>query len=71
MPNSAEVHNGIGETYMAKGDNAPAALAFNKVMELDPKNKTARQRLSDMKLRGLSRLSRRFRRRERRGPVPR
>jgi tetratricopeptide (TPR) repeat protein len=52
MPNSAEVHMEIGETYLAKGDKRSAALAFNKVMELDPKNKTARQRLSDMKLRG-------------------
>ncbi len=52
MPNSAEVHMEIGETYLAKGDKRSAALAFNKVMELDPKNKTARQRLSAMKLRG-------------------
>jgi cytochrome c-type biogenesis protein CcmH/NrfG len=50
-PKSSEVFMEIGETYMLKGDKRSAAQAFSMVLQLDPKNRDARQRLSDMKLR--------------------
>lgn len=50
-PKSPEVHMEIGQTYMLKGDKRSAAMAFRKVLSLDPKNKMAKQSLSDMKLR--------------------
>jgi tetratricopeptide (TPR) repeat protein len=51
LPQSPEVYMEIGQTYMAKGDKRSAASAFERVMQLDPKNRDARQRISDMKLR--------------------
>jgi tetratricopeptide (TPR) repeat protein len=48
---SAEVYMEIGETYMLKGDKRSAAQAFNQAMILDPKNRMAKQRLSELKLR--------------------
>jgi len=50
-PNSAEVYMEIGETYLLKGDKRSAAQSFTMAMQLDPKNREAKQRLSDMKLR--------------------
>lgn len=50
-PKSSEVFMEIGETYMLKGDKRSAAQAFSMVLQLDPKNRDAKQRLSDMKLR--------------------
>jgi tetratricopeptide (TPR) repeat protein len=47
----ATVYMEIGETYMLKGDKRSAAQAFAMAMQLDPKNRDAKQRLSDMKLR--------------------
>jgi tetratricopeptide (TPR) repeat protein len=51
MPKSPEVHMEIGQTYMAKGDKRSATLEYQKVLEMDPKNRDAKQHLSDMKLR--------------------
>lgn len=51
MPKSPEVHMEIGQTYMAKGDKRSASLEYQKVLEMDPKNREAKQHLSDMKLR--------------------
>lgn len=48
---SPEVYMEIGETYLAKGDKRSAAKSFYQVIKLDPKNRDARQRLSEMKLR--------------------
>jgi hypothetical protein len=36
---------------MMKGDKRSAAQAFYTVLNLDPKNRDAKQRLSEMKLR--------------------
>ena len=38
-PNSSEVYMEIGQTYMLKGDKRSAALAFERVTQLDPKNR--------------------------------
>lgn len=51
-PNSSEVNMEIGETYLGMGDKRSASIAFRKVIALDPKNREARQHLSNMKLRG-------------------
>ena len=51
LPQSAEVYLEIGQTYMSKGDKRSAAIAFEQVMQLDPKNRSAKQFMSDMKLR--------------------
>ncbi|MFP4381274.1 MAG: tetratricopeptide repeat protein [Candidatus Sumerlaeia bacterium] len=50
-PRSAEVFMEIGETYMLKGDKRSAAQAFTTALNLDPKNRQAKQRLSELKLR--------------------
>ncbi|MBN1867991.1 tetratricopeptide repeat protein [Candidatus Sumerlaeota bacterium] len=51
IPRSPEVYMEIGQTYMYKGDKRSAAQAFDMVLKLDPKNRAAKQYLSDMKLR--------------------
>ena len=43
MPKSPEVHMEIGQTYMQKGDKRSASLEFQKVLEMDPKNREAKQ----------------------------
>jgi molecular chaperone DnaJ len=51
MPNTWEVHYEIAEIMMKKGDKRTALVEFQKVLELDPKNKLARKAINDLKLR--------------------
>ena len=51
LPNSDEVNFEIGQTYQQKGDERSAFLAYNKVLELNPQHKAARNALSTLKLR--------------------
>jgi len=51
LPKSPEVHYEIGTTYLAQGDKRSALNAFNKVLQLDPKNKNAKKAISELRLR--------------------
>lgn len=51
MPNTWEVHYEIAEIMMKKGDKRTALVEFQKVLDLDPKNKLARKAINDLKLR--------------------
>jgi Flp pilus assembly protein TadD len=51
MPNAWELHYEIAETLMRKGDRRSALAEFQRVLELDPKNKLAKKAISDIKLR--------------------
>jgi protein O-GlcNAc transferase len=51
LPKSPEVHYEIGMTYLSKGDKRSALNAFNKVLQLDSKNKNARKAISELRLR--------------------
>jgi cytochrome c-type biogenesis protein CcmH/NrfG len=51
LPKNPEVLLEIGHTYMSKGDKRSAVLALEQVMQLDPKNRAAKQFIADMKLR--------------------
>jgi tetratricopeptide (TPR) repeat protein len=51
MPNAWELHYEIAETLLRKGDRRSALAEFQRVLELDPKNKLAKKAISDIKLR--------------------
>jgi tetratricopeptide (TPR) repeat protein len=51
LPENDEVHYEIGKTYQLKGDERSAFQEFNKVLQLNPKHKEARNGLSSLKLR--------------------
>lgn len=51
VPNEPLLHLQIGETLMRKGDRRSALAEFQKVLELDPKNKEAKKAISDIRLR--------------------
>jgi Flp pilus assembly protein TadD len=51
MPNTWEVHFEIAEIMMKKGDKRTALVEFQKVLDLDPKNKLARKAINDLKMR--------------------
>jgi tetratricopeptide (TPR) repeat protein len=50
-PNQWEVHYEIGDCLMRKGDRRNALAEFQKVLDLDPKNKLAKKAISDIRLR--------------------
>jgi len=50
LPTSPEVHYEIGVTYLEMGDRRSAVASFNTVLKLDPKNKSARKAISDLRL---------------------
>lgn len=50
LPNSPEVHYEIGVTYLDMGDKRSAIASFNQVLKLDPKNKSAKKAISDLRL---------------------
>lgn len=51
LPDNDQVHYEIGKTYQMKGDERSAFQEFNKVLQLNPKHKEARNGLSSLKLR--------------------
>jgi len=50
MPNSWEVYLEIADTMLRKGDSRSALAAYQKVVELDPKNKAAKRAISDIRM---------------------
>ncbi len=40
-PQSANVHDSLGEAYLASGDSSNARVHYNKSLQLNPKNKNA------------------------------
>ncbi|MBX7247070.1 MAG: tetratricopeptide repeat protein [Candidatus Sumerlaeaceae bacterium] len=52
MPNQWELHYEIGDTLCRKGDRRSALTEFQRVLELDPKNKAAKKAMSEIRLRG-------------------
>jgi len=51
MPDAWEVYLEIADTMLRKGDRRSALTAFQKVLDLDPKNKQARRAISDIRMR--------------------
>lgn len=51
MPDAWEVYLEIADTMLRKGDRRSALTAFQKVLDLDPKNKAARRAISDIRMR--------------------
>lgn len=51
MPDAWEVYLEIADTMMRKGDKRTALVAFQKVLEYDPKNKQAKRAISDIRMR--------------------
>ncbi len=49
-PRSANVHDSLGEAYMARGDREPAIRSYEKALELDPKLFTAAEALGKLRL---------------------
>ena len=52
FPESGNVHDSLGEGYLAAGDTAQAIIHYEKALELDPKNENAAKTLE--KLRGVT-----------------
>ena len=50
LPDSDEVHFELGRTYQLKGDIRSAYVEYQQVLKLNPKHKTARGALSELKL---------------------
>lgn len=48
FPESAEVHVGLGETALSKGDRASARAYFEKALELNPRAFGVRERLQEL-----------------------
>ena len=42
-PQSANVHDSLGEAYLAAGRNADALASYRRSLELDPANGNARE----------------------------
>lgn len=51
-PNDTTIILEVGDCMMRKGDKRSAKAAFERVLELDPKNKEARQLMNELRLRG-------------------
>ncbi len=51
-PNDPSIINEIGETLMRKGDKRSAMAAFQRVLQLDSKNKDAKKFLNEIRIRG-------------------
>lgn len=51
VPNQWELHFEIADTLMRKGDRRNALTEFQRVLELDPKNKLAKKAISDIRMR--------------------
>lgn len=51
IPNQWEVHYEIAECMMRKGDRRSALTEYQRVLELDPKNKLARKAIAEIRLR--------------------
>ncbi len=51
MPDAWEVYLEIADTMLRKGDRRSALVAFQKVLEYDPKNKQAKRAISDIRMR--------------------
>jgi len=47
-PDSANVHDSLGEAYLLAGDHARAAESYRRVLELDPHNENARKALAHL-----------------------
>ncbi len=50
MPDAWEVYLEIADTMLRKGDRRSALAAFQKVLDLDPKNKQAKRGISDIRM---------------------
>ncbi len=48
FPNAWPVHRRLGEQLLAHGDRAGALAAFRRVLELDPENGPAKQRIEEL-----------------------
>ena len=51
MPNQWELHYEIADTLVRKGDRRTALSEFQRVLDLDPKNKLAKKAISDIRMR--------------------
>jgi len=51
LPNQWELHFEIADTLLRKGDRRNALTEFQRVLELDPKNKLAKKAISDIRMR--------------------
>jgi hypothetical protein len=51
LPNQWEIHYEIADCLLRKGDRRNALTEFQKVLDLDPKNKLAKKAISDIRLR--------------------
>lgn len=51
LPNQWEIHYEIGDTLARKGDKRSALAEFQKVLDLDPRNKLAKKAISEIRLR--------------------
>lgn len=51
VPNQWEIHFEIADTLVRKGDRRNALAEFQRVIELDPKNKLAKKAISDIRMR--------------------
>lgn len=49
---SWRAHRRLGETLLARGDEAGALAAFRRVLELDPQNEPARRRIAELEAAG-------------------
>lgn len=50
-PNSANVHDSLGEAYMTAGDTVRAIASYERSLELNPDNRNARDRLAELRRR--------------------
>lgn len=48
FPTSGNVHDSLGEAYKEAGDKERAVKAYAKSLELNPKNRNAVDRLSEL-----------------------
>ena len=51
-PNDPEIILEVGDCMMRKGDKRSAVAAFQRALELDPKNKDAKRLMNELRLRG-------------------
>lgn len=50
MPNQWEVHMEIGECLYKKGDKRNALVEYQRVLDIDPKNKIAKKAIADIRM---------------------
>lgn len=48
-PNSSNVHDSLGEAYMAHGQTELAIESYERSIELDPKNANAKMKLEELR----------------------